>query len=201
APPDASYTFKHVLLQDAAYESLLKRRRQELHARVVEALLAMHDGGEIPGELLAGHLERAGRTVEAIEAYQRTAVRAAESAANVEAERLLRRALDLAAEPPAGAARDARELELSLRLVGVVIGAHGYASEENRRASERTVHLARALDAPDALVTGLFGLAGYHANRADLDAAGALTDEMLAVGRRTGARALQLAAHAQSATV
>src|SRR5690606_7434793 len=86
APPDASYTFKHVLLQDAAYESLLKRRRQELHARVVEALLAMHDGGEIPGELLAGHLERAGRTVEAIEAYQRTAVRAAESAANVEAE-------------------------------------------------------------------------------------------------------------------
>src|SRR5690606_1315129 len=88
-----------------------------------------------------------------------------------------------------GAARDARELELSLRLVGVVIGAHGYASEENRRASERTVHLARALDAPDALVTGLFGLAGYHAHRADLDAAGALTDEMLAVGRRTGARA------------
>ncbi|HEY8494531.1 MAG TPA: AAA family ATPase [Myxococcota bacterium] len=201
APPDATYTFKHVLLQDAAYESLLKRRRQQLHDRVAGALLALHDAGEVPGELLAGHLERAGRTAEAIETYRRAAMRAAESAANVEAERLLRRALDLAAELPAGVERDARELELSLLLVGVVIGAHGYASEENRLASERTVELARGLDAPDALVTGLFGLAGYHANRADLDAALVLTDEMLAAGRRTGERAHQLAAHAQSATV
>jgi predicted ATPase len=66
--PQATYTFKHALVQEAAYESLLKRTRQELHGRVYEALAQR---AEPDAEVVARHAEAAGRPEEAIEWYQR----------------------------------------------------------------------------------------------------------------------------------
>ncbi len=87
-PPDSTYLFKHTLMQDAAYQSLLKSRRRELHRAVSEALSARSAAGaaELP-ELLAQHWEAAGEAERAVAAFQQAGDRARERSASTEAER------------------------------------------------------------------------------------------------------------------
>ena len=93
-PPDASYTFKHALVQDAAYQSLLKSRRQELHGRVAEALeRGFPHTAETQPEVLARHCAEAGLTGRAIELWRAAGEQALARAANREAAAFLERAL------------------------------------------------------------------------------------------------------------
>jgi class 3 adenylate cyclase/tetratricopeptide (TPR) repeat protein len=142
APPAATYTFKHALVQEAAYESLLKRVRQQLHARVCDALAADGDGAQAPFEVLAHHAERAGRVDEAIDHLERAGVASQQRTAHGEAARHFERAIALLATHPESIERDAREVRLGYAL-GISYAAWtGYGSPIRRAVVDRTLMLA-----------------------------------------------------------
>ena len=117
-PPEAYYRFKHALIQDAAYENLLKSRRQALHRRVAETLLSgFADTGGPEPELLAYHFTRAGLTEAAIEWWAKSGHRSLERSAMVEAAEQLTRALDLMATLPDTAALRREQIKLQVALI------------------------------------------------------------------------------------
>jgi predicted ATPase len=116
-PPQASYRFKHALVQDVAYQSLLKSRRQQLHAAVARALEERVAGRrEEEPEVLAHHLTEAGRLEPAIDYWHEAGRRAAERSASKEAIDHLRRALRLLRQQPYDRRRRVRELALLTTL-------------------------------------------------------------------------------------
>ncbi len=115
--PHASYLFKHALVQDAAYSTLLRGRRQELHARVAAALEEhFADLVERQPELLAHHLTAAGDTERAVDQWLKAGQHAAARLAYLEAIAHFERGLGLLHSLPESPARDGREIELQLAL-------------------------------------------------------------------------------------
>jgi predicted ATPase len=115
--PEAVYTFKHALVQEAAYAGLLRERRRQLHARIAEAL----EGGfpevaETQPELVAHHYAGAGLAAPAIDYYRRAADRATAASANAEAIAHLTKWLELIASLPASSERISREIEFRLAI-------------------------------------------------------------------------------------
>ena len=142
--PEATYTFKHALVRDTAYESLLRSGRRELHARIAEILERQRpETADVQPELLAHHYTEAGLAEQAIRYWQRAGARAAELSANLEAVVHLRKALELLGKLPEGAERARRELELQVALGGALISTKGYAAPETGRAYARAHQLCR----------------------------------------------------------
>jgi predicted ATPase len=140
APPYATYLFKHALLRDAAYGSLLRRRRDELHARIAVVLeAAFADRVAAEPEVLAWHLTEAGLFEKAVPWWQRAAERATARSAYREAIAHLKRGIEILRRLPPSRARDEQELLLQAALLAP-LGAHeGYASaalELNRLEGE-----------------------------------------------------------------
>src|SRR5262249_57991177 len=109
APPEATYAFKHALVQEAAYESLLKRTRQQLHSRVVDVLLAQFpERAAAEPEVVARHAELAGRMDDAITYHQRAGEHAQARSAYKQAIGHLGYAISLLATRPEGGGRDTR---------------------------------------------------------------------------------------------
>ncbi|MHA1571774.1 MAG: ATP-binding protein, partial [Alphaproteobacteria bacterium] len=135
-PPDASYMFKHALVRDAAYESLLKSMRQTLHGRI---LAALQEAEALP-EILALHAREAGLTDQAIKYYRLAAMQAVARPAFTEAIAYYRQALALIDTKTQQPELLQRELELQVRLGQAMLGGVGYAAEETtatfRRARE-----------------------------------------------------------------
>jgi class 3 adenylate cyclase/tetratricopeptide (TPR) repeat protein len=141
--PQSSYLFKHALVQDAAYGTLLRVRRQELHTRVA-AMLGAHfsDLVERQPELLAHHLTAAGETERAVDQWLRAGRHAAERSAHPEAIRHFDRGLMTLAALPEGPARDAREIELQLSRGLSLFTAEGFRSARAAQAYARAHELA-----------------------------------------------------------
>ncbi len=159
-PPEATYTFKHALVQEAAYESLLKRTRQQLHGRVVDVLRERFpERVAAEPEVVARHAEAAGRSDDAITYYGRAGERAQARSAHEEAIGQLRKAIVLLETRPAGAERDARELSLQLALGGSLVAARGYSHPETEAAYERAAALAEAAGDAARLGVARTGLA------------------------------------------
>ena len=157
-PPAAVYTFKHALVQDAAYDSLLKRRRQELHdkiARVIEEHFPTIEATE--PELLAHHYTEA-KQPRAIQLWQQAGSLALRRMALTEAIAHLSKGLGLVAVLPSSADRDSKELSLRTLLGTAWIGLRGWASQEVWDALHPALGLANSLRRNDALVPTLFGL-------------------------------------------
>jgi predicted ATPase len=137
-PPDADYRFKHALIQDAAYENLLKSRRQVLHRRVAKALRDDESGTmAAEPELLAHHFTQAGLTEAAIEWWGKAGQRSLESSALVEAVEQITRALDQIATLPATPALRREQIKLQVALITPLIHVKGYAAPETIAATER----------------------------------------------------------------
>ena len=113
-PPDSDYRFKHTLMQDAAYENLLKSRRQVLHRRVAEALRDCVGTAAVEPELLAHHFTQAGLTEAAIDWWGKAGQRSLERSSNLEAAAFFGNALDALGRLPAN--RRTRELAVDLRF-------------------------------------------------------------------------------------
>ena len=125
--PEATYRFKHALIQDAAYATLLKVARRDLHAKVAQAIVARF--GALAGaqpEVLARHWTEAGENGKAIASWTRAAAAAEARHAFVEAEDGYGRALAILSHEPETPARDQRELDLGLALVVVTTTTHGH---------------------------------------------------------------------------
>jgi hypothetical protein len=137
-PPDADYRFKHALIQDAAYENLLKSRRQALHSRVGETLREKFAGTPAAEpELLTHHFTRAGMTEAAIEWWGKAGWRSVERSALVEAVAQLTRALDQIATLPGTPALRREQIRLQAALITPLIHIKGYSAPETKAAVDR----------------------------------------------------------------
>ena len=151
-PPDADYRFKHALIQDAAYENLLKSRRQALHRRVGETLRDKFAGTPAAEpELLAHHFTRAGMTEAAIEWWGKAGQRSVERSALVEAVAQLTRALDQIATLPGTPALRREQIKLQVALITPLVHVKGWSAPETKAAAERArllIEQAEALGEP-----------------------------------------------------
>jgi class 3 adenylate cyclase len=157
--PHSSYLFKHALVQDAAYSTLLRVRRQDLHARVA-AVIEHYFADLVDGqpELLAHHLTAAGAAERAVDQWLRAGQHAAARLAHLEAIRHFERGLATLAALPEGAARDGREIELQLARGLSLFTAQGYASAGAAEAYARARELAEQRSDPQRLFMAVYGL-------------------------------------------
>jgi predicted ATPase len=137
-PPQATYLFKHALVQDAAYGTLLREPRRALHARIAETLETQFaDVTENQPELLARHCTEAGPIEKAASLWGKAGQRSVERSALVEAVAQLTRALDQIATLPATPALRREQIKLQVALITPLIHVKGYAAPETKAAEER----------------------------------------------------------------
>ena len=151
-PPHATYLFKHALVQDAAYGTLLREPRRALHARIAETLESQFaDIAENQPELLARHCTEAGLIEKAASLWGKAGQRSLERSALVEAVEQLKRALDQIATLPATPALRREQIKLQVALITPLIHVKGYAAPETKAAVERArllIEQAEALGEP-----------------------------------------------------
>jgi class 3 adenylate cyclase/predicted ATPase len=161
APPDAVYTFKHALVQDAAYDSLLRSHRQQLHgkiARVIEERFPNIEATE--PELLAHHYTEAKQPEKAIPLWRKAGSLALKRLALTEAIAHLKKGLDLIAVLPSSKDRGGNEVDLRTLLGTAWIGLRGWPFHEVWDSLYPALNLANSLRRNDALLPILFGLWG-----------------------------------------
>ena len=186
-PPDAEYTFKHALVQDAAYSTLLRGRRQQLHARIATALEARFpDIVAAQPALLAHHCTEAGLTERAVEYWLAAGRQAWGRSATAEAVALLRRGLALVPALPDGDWRRERELDLQIALGQALCVLQGLGAREVGEAYRRARQLALTLNRPRALLFALQAEWLYRRHRADLRGALQLAAELRDLGEVRG---------------
>jgi predicted ATPase len=162
-PPDAEYTFKHALMQDAAYSTLLRSRRQQLHARIAATLESQFaEVAAARPELMAQHCAEAGLNAKAISYWLAAGKKAVAGSAMSEAVSQLQKGLDQLPNLPDSLRRQQQELELQVALVPVLIATKGYSAPEVSDTIARARSLAEELDRPDYLVGALYGQCLYH---------------------------------------
>lgn len=193
---DATYTFKHALIQDAAYQSLLKPTRQQYHQRIAHALEERFPAiKETQPELLAHHCTVAGLTEQAIDYWQAAGQRALARSANVEALRHAETGLALLATLPVTPARIPRELRLRMTFGTAVMTTKGFSAPEVEQAYERAQQLCVQIGDAPPLLPGLWGLSAFHRIRGALPTALQLAEQMFRLAHLGGDPDDQAAAH------
>jgi class 3 adenylate cyclase/predicted ATPase len=150
--PHETYFFKHALVRDAAYSTLLREQRRALHGRIAETLESqLPEVSERQPELLARHYTEAGQIEKAAALWGKAGLRSAERSALVEAAEQLRRALDQIATLAPTFALRREEIKLQVALITPLLHVKGYAAPETRAAVERArllIEQAEALGEP-----------------------------------------------------
>ena len=188
-PPDAVYSFKHALLRDATYETLLRTRRRALHGAIARELIRRSDSGEeVPPELLGHHCEQAGMAAAAARSYLEAGERSAARSALPEARAHLGRGLALTEKIPFPAERHLCQAELTLALGNVQFALHGLASREHGAALADAIALCRGLGGEDAhatklLARALYGEWLYRLFAGQVAASHAIAQELLELGQ------------------
>lgn len=195
-PPDASYIFKHALVQDAAYRSLLKSNRENLHLRIAKMLEQDSDLHlEVTPELLAHHYSEGGAPLEAIRHWRRAAEQALTQSAPVEAINHVRHALESLKRLPDGPERMQLELQLATELGAALRAIRGYAAPEvediYRKARELCAHMENA---PEQFNVE-WALMQLFLVRGDLVRTSELSRSLLNHAQRSEDRGLLLDAH------
>ena len=192
--PHASYLFKHALVQDAAYSTLLRGRRQELHARVAAALEAhFADLVERQPELLAHHLTAAGDTERAVDQWLKAGRHAAAQSAYLEAIAHLERGLGLLHSLPESPDRDGREIDLQLALGLCLLTAKGAVAA--KLPYMRALDLAESSGAPQQRFEALYGVWQSTNMSGGIAAASPLSARLLSMTEQEGDDGLRLQAH------
>jgi class 3 adenylate cyclase/tetratricopeptide (TPR) repeat protein len=188
-PPDATYVFKHALIRDAAYGSLLKSRRRELHVAIARALAdRFPDSVEAMPELLAHHFTEAGELETAWRQWQRAGELAVARSALLEAAGHFTTALELLGTLPDAPGRVQQALTLEVLLGQALAATKGYGARDVTDAFARARELARQAGATPELLSVLFGLWTSIAGQGELGVARDLADELLVVAERAGMR-------------
>jgi len=195
-PPHATYSFKHALVRDVAYETLLRSRRQQLHGRIAAVLRERFPAVvESEPEVMARHCAEAGSAEEAIEYLLRAGRQALERSANAEAAGHLGKGLILLEALPAGPERDAVELDILVALGPPLVATKGFTDPEVEKIYLRARALCEEHGKTTALVPVLVGLANIHLLRAELRQARELGEECLTLARRHDDPGVRMAAH------
>src|SRR5262249_37234905 len=184
-PPDAVYSFKHALVQDAAHGSLLRNARQQLHAQIAEALETHSpENTESQPELLALHCAEAGLVGVAVAFWGKAGHRSVARSAMAEAAAQFQKGLDQLALSPDIPERRQKELEFSSALGAVLSVVKGSAAPETGQAYARARELWEQLGSPVDFIQAPCGQSRYHAHRGELDVALRLDQDLLRLSRR-----------------
>jgi predicted ATPase len=194
-PPDSDYRFKHALIQDAAYENLLKSRRQVLHRRVAEILRdRFPDTAAAEPEVLAHHFTQAGLTDGAIEWWGKAGGQALRRSAFQEAISHLGKAIEMADKTGEGTSAAAtasvsanRRLKLQTDLGKALMFSRGFGAEESKAAFVRAWELATAIEDATERFTIYYGLISGNIARGELRFAREIVETSLSEAER-GAR-------------
>ena len=197
--PDAVYTFKHALVQDAAYDSLLKTRRQELHCKIARALEERFPAAkDADPALVAHHLTAAAMNEAAIPYWRRAGELALKRLALTGAISHLTKGLELVGNLPPSPERDGKELELRTLLGMAWMALRGWATPEIWSSLYPALALAESLGRNDALLPILSGLCMNLHNQGRVAEALQWMEKMLAAADATGDVRLRIGAHANA---
>jgi predicted ATPase len=185
-PPEATYRFKHALVQDAAYQSLLKSKRQELHARIAQVLEQSPDTADAAPEVLAQHFTDAGLYAQAVRYWHKAGELAAGRSASVEAIAHLSKGLELVGNLPDEPKRAEQEFALRLAIGGPLIATEGYAVAEVERTYSRAWALCDQLGQSAELFPVLRGLWNCYFVRGDLQQAHNLAERLAGLAEEQG---------------
>ncbi len=195
-PPDAAYTFKHALVQDAAYDSLLKRRRQELHgkiARVIEQRFPRIM--ETKPEVLAHHYTEMGLADKAIPYWLKAGQRGLERLALKEAISHLNRALKLVGEIDSNERRQIWETETRLGLGSAYLALNGWGEPQIDVMARPALALSERLQQPDKWLVGFYLLGNHYLCTLRFDEASELATKAIDKGNQFGLEGHVLVGH------
>jgi DNA-binding SARP family transcriptional activator/predicted ATPase len=195
-PPDAVYTFKHALVQDAAYSTLLRGARRQLHARIANAVEERFPEVAVTQpELLAHHCAEGGLAERAVAYWFAAGERALRACANVEAIKHLSQGLQLLALLPDTPERQRQELRFQTALGPPLMAVRGWAAPEAMQAYHRADELTRLLGDRSERFKIVWGLWIFHAGRGDSRRALELSDELFRLADQEDDDDLRLEAH------
>jgi predicted ATPase len=184
-PPDAVYTFKHALVQDAAHSSLLRGARQQLHAQIAEALEAhWPELMDSQPELFAQHYAEAGLVEKSVAYWRKAGRRSSLRSAIAEAAAQLQKGLDQLALLPDNRERERQELEFRSALGAAFMTSKGSAAPETGHAFARARELWEQLGSPSEFLRIPFGQSVYHGYRGEFDLAQRLDEDLLRLSRQ-----------------
>jgi tetratricopeptide (TPR) repeat protein len=193
-PPESEYRFKHALIQDAAYENLLKSRRQVLHRRVAEILRERFpETAAAEPEVLAHHFTYGGVTDAAIEWWGKAGDQALRRSAFQEAISHLGKAIEMADKIGEGtsaaataSASASQRLTIQTNLGKALMWSRGFGADESKAAFIRARELAAAIDNPTERFTTYYGLWSGHIARGELRLASEIAETFLREAERGG---------------
>jgi len=202
-PPQATYRFKHALIQDAAYQSLLRSTRQQYHQRIAQIVeVQFTETAETQPELLAHHYTEAGLMAQALPYWQQAGQRASERSAPREAIAHLTKGLEVLATLPDTPARLQHELELHLILGPAVMVTKGWADPEVARVYTHARALCQQVGDTPQLFPVLWGLWLLYTGRGELRTARELGEQLLALAEHVDEPMLRVqACHALGPTL
>ena len=195
-PPQATYTFKHALIQDVAYQSLLRSTRQQHHQRIAQALEAQFpETVATQPELVAQHYTAAGCAEQAVPYWQRAGQQASDRSAHVEAVSHVTTGIALLQSLPETPARTQQALTLYIALGAALQVTKGQAAPEVEHAYTQARALCQQVGETPALVPVLFGLWRYYIARPQLHTARELGDTLLRLAQQADDPTLTVLAH------
>jgi predicted ATPase/class 3 adenylate cyclase len=195
-PPRAKYIFKHALIQDAAYASLLKRTRQQYHQQIAQMLEAeFPETVEAEPEMVAHHYTEAGLNEKAVGYWHQAGKRANQRSANVEAINHLTKGLELLMTLPDTRERARQELDLQTTLGPVLMAVKGFASSDTERAYARARELCQQVGETPQFFPVLYGLWRFYMLRAELQTTRELAEQLYRMAQRAQDPELLLEAH------
>jgi class 3 adenylate cyclase/predicted ATPase len=195
-PPQAHYLFKHALIQDTAYQSLLKSTRQQYHCQIAQVLEArFRETVEAQPELVARHYTEAGLIEQSLPYWQRAGERANQRSAYMEAISHLTRGLELLKTLPDTPERVQQELTLQLALGGPLMVTKGYTASEVEKTYTRMRELCQQLEETPQLFPVLYMLVVFYFNRGELQTSHELAEQLLRLAQSVQDRDLLSRAH------
>jgi predicted ATPase len=195
-PPQATYRFKHALIQDAAYQSLLRSTRQQYHQRIAQVLEAhFPETAETQPEWLAHHYTQAGLTEQAVHYWQRAGQQASNRSAHLEAISHCTTGIELLKTLPETPARTQYAVTLHIALGAALQMAKGQAAPEVEDAYARARELCQQVGETPEIVPVLLGLCRFYVARPQLHTARELGDTLLRLAQQAHDPALAVIAH------
>jgi predicted ATPase len=194
--PQATYTFKHALIQDAAYESLLRSTRQQYHQRIAQVLIERFpETAEMQPELLAHHYTEAGLAAHAIPYWQRAGQQALQRSANLEAVQHVTKGLEMLTILPETPTLAQQELDLQIALGSALMATKGVTAPEVEQTYTRARALCAQVGDTSQLFPTLWGLCRFYLGRGALPTARELGEQLDRLAQREADPTHRLEAH------
>ena len=191
-----TFVFKHALVRDAAYNSLLRSTRQRYHSRIAAALRERFaDATSARPDLIAGHLTAAGADEDAVAFWENAGQQALARTAVHEAAKHFQQAIDCLNRLPATLERQERELGLQILLAPLRMAVYGWGAVEVEQACTRALELAQSLARHDLSYPPLWGLWTVRFVRGEMVAALEAAESVFQMARASGVRMLQMLGH------